>query len=184
VIGAMTAAVCLVTVALVVAAFGGFLGFLSVFPLAGLLAGGLVAVLYALDAAAETLAAFVGGVPVLGLFVLLLGVGLGWGGGYYLTATAAPDATANGTAADFDAAPDVRDALFDPERCEGTERRVCRLGLRGSEHDVAAGRFLDSHGVRCPYLHADPRAGGRVNQSVVAEHDGRLYRVTCVPFGD
>ena len=122
-------------------------------------------------------AAFVGGAPALALLLVLLAVGLGWGGGYDVVAEPAPDATAAN--ADFADAPQLRADLFAPGACENG---VCRLALRQYEHEAAAGRFLDDNGVRCP-LAAAPSADDR-GGSFVATHDGDRYRLTCEAYGD
>lgn len=122
-------------------------------------------------------AAFVGGAPALALLVVLLAVGLGWGGGYDVVAEPAPD-SAEATV-DFADAPDLRADLFGPGACEDG---ACRLPLRTYDREAAAGRFLDDNGVRCPLVNA-PGArdwGG----SFVATHDGDAYRVTCEAYGD
>jgi len=121
--------------------------------------------------------ALVGGVPALALLLVVLGVGLGWGGGYDVVAEPAPNATE--VDADFADAPELRAALFAAGACEDG---VCRLSLRQYEREAAVGRFLDDNGVRCP-LANDPGArdwGG----SFVAVHDGDRYRVTCETYGD
>jgi len=142
-----------------------------VLVVAGFLALGRV------DASRAGRAAFVGGVPALALLLVVLAVGLGWGGGYDVVAEPAPEA-ADATA-DFADAPELQADLFAPGACEGG---VCRLPLRTSEHEVAAGRFLDDNGVRCPLVNApDARDWGG---SFVATHDGDRYRVTCEAYGD
>lgn len=128
--------------------------------------------------------AFVGGIPVLILFLLAVGFGPGWGWGYVMTAQEVPASSVNGTAAaDFDDVPAVRDDLFVSGDCEtDTEgRRVCRLYLHGYEHERAAAQFMARHAVRCPYQNAQT-AGG--SNTFLARHDGQYYRVTCSPHGD
>lgn len=137
-----------------------------------------------------TVTAFVGGVPVLVLLLLLLGFGLGWGGGYDLVAREVPASAVNGSAeASFDGVPQLRDDLLTPsgdgtygycERDDG--RRTCRLPLRGYDHEARAARFLDRHGVRCPFLNGRSTHAGK--RSFVAEDDGTYYRVSCVAYGD
>lgn len=134
--------------------------------------------------------AFAGGIPVLVVLVLLLGFGLGWGGGYDVVAREVPASAVNGSAdATFDDVPRLRDDLLTPPEdnyayCERNDegRRTCRLPLRGYDHEARAARFLDRHGVRCPYRNARATPDG--NRSFVAEHDGTYYRVTCVAYGD
>lgn len=145
---------------------------------------------------------FAGGLPVLALLVLLLGVGLGWGGGYDVVATEVPAADVEGGAdATFADAPRLRDDLlassgdgggryssgddvrgYCAENAEG--RRACRLSLRGYEHEAAAARFLDDHGARCPYRLASPGRPASGNRSFVAADGGTYYRVTCQSYGD
>lgn len=130
------------------------------------------------------ISAFVGGIPVLVLFLLLVGFGLGWGWGYVMTAQEVPASSVTGTAAaDFDDVPEVRDDLFVSGDCETDtdDRRVCRLSLRGYEHERAAARFMARHGVRCPYQNI--QTAERSN-TFVARSDGQYYRVSCSPHGD
>jgi hypothetical protein len=140
----------------------------------------LVAVPYYLGTGVRPIATLAGGVPVFALLLLLLAVGLGWGGGYDLVAEERPGAT--GPAAEFEEAPAVRDDLFREANREGGdgEPATYRLPLRGYEGASSAARFLDSHGVRCPYLNANTGP----SDSFLAEHDGRYYRVSCVAYGD
>ncbi|MFB6301001.1 MAG: hypothetical protein ABEH65_12155 [Halobacteriales archaeon] len=135
---------------------------------------------------------FAGGVPVLIFSMLLLGFGLGWGGGYDVVATELPAATANGSAkADLAEAPTLRDALLTP--ADGTayaycetdgDRRTCRLSLRSYDHEADAVRFLNRHGVRCPYLNDPGSADTETNASFIAEDNGTYYRISCVAYGD
>jgi len=127
-------------------------------------------------------ASFLGGVPVVLLLVMLAGFGVGWGWGYVVVAEEVPASSVNGSAAEFDEAPQVRDALLEEGDCEtnGDGRRECRLSLRGYDHELTAVRFMARNGVRCPYQGS---SSGR-NDSFVAEHDGRYYRVSCSPHGD
>lgn len=126
--------------------------------------------------------AFVGGIPVLVLLLLAVGFGLGWGWGYVVTAQEVPAFSVNGTAVTFDEVPEVRDDLFVSGDCETDtdDRRVCRLYLRGYEHEAAA-RFLSRHGARCPYQNVQASGSGG---SFIARYDGRYYRVSCSPRGD
>lgn len=135
--------------------------------------------------------AFVGGVPVLVVLLLLLGFGLGWGGGYDVVATELPDSAVSGSAdASFEEAPELRDDLLAPSTddvyatCRETDegRRTCRLSLRGYEHEARTARFLDRHGVRCPLRGSS--VDETRNRSFVAEADGSYYRVRCVAYGD
>jgi hypothetical protein len=127
--------------------------------------------------------ALVGATPAVVLLLALAGFGLGWGWGYVVSAEAVPDSAVNGTAvADFDEVPDVRDDLFAADACEQrSEGRVCRLHLRGYEHERRAARFLARHGVRCPLANG---GGSFEAATFVAEHDGTLYRVGCHAHGD
>lgn len=121
--------------------------------------------------------AFVAGAPALALLLVLLAVGLGWGGGYDVVAEPAPDATE--VDADFADVSELQADLFGSGSCEDG---VCRLSLRQYEGEATAGRFLDDNGVRCPLVNA-PGArdwGG----SFVATHDGDRYRVRCEAYGD
>lgn len=129
--------------------------------------------------------AFVGGIPVVLLLLLATGFGLGWGWGYVVTAQEVPATSVNGTAASFDGVPEVRDDLFESGDCETDPdgRRVCRLFLRGYEHETATARFLARHGVRCPYQNA-PSTSADPERSFIARHDGTYYRVSCSPHGD
>ena len=58
---------------------------------------------------------------------------------------------------------------------------IASLSLREYDGESRAARFLDAHGVRCPYLNANT---GEKPGSFVAEHDGTHYRVTCEKYGD
>lgn len=126
--------------------------------------------------------AFTGGIPVLVLLLLVTGFGLGWGWGYIMTAQEVPPSAVNGTAiADFADVPEIREDLFAADCSTETEdRRVCRLYLRGYEHEVRAARFMARHGVRCPYQNAQSGP----SESFIARDDGSYYRVTCSPHGD
>lgn len=126
--------------------------------------------------------AFAGGIPVLILLLLLAGFGLGWGWGYTMTAQEVPASTVNeSTAADFDDVPQLRDDLFASDCTTGADgRRVCRLSLRGYEHETQAARFMARHGVRCPYQNAQSWQA----DSFIATYNGSYYRVTCSPHGD
>lgn len=133
---------------------------------------------------------FLGAAPVMVLLVLLLGVGLGWGGGYDLVAREVPEGEVQEPVATFEGYPQVREDLLSPDDgtgtyayCETTDRRrTCRLPLRGYDHAVAAARFLADNGVRCRFQGAtgpDDR-----NRSFLAVHEGTHYRVTCQSYGD
>lgn len=180
-LGGFAGLLALACAVVVAAAYVEVLGFVTLVPLVAAIVAGAFAGLRRLDAPVATHATLAGGLPILALALLLLGFGLGWGGGYYLTAEAVSQTAVNGTVADFDEVPEVRDDLFDS--CERFSAGVCRLQLRGYEHEERAARFLDRHGVRCPYRDA---AAGRRNEprAFYAVHDGTYYRVTCVPYGD
>lgn len=125
--------------------------------------------------------AFVGGIPVLVLLLLLAGFGLGWGWGYIMTAQEVPASAVNESVASFDDVPQLRDDLFDGDCSTGPDgRQVCRLYLRGYEHEARAARFMARHGVRCLYQNA------QTGQSdvFIARYNGTYYRVTCSPHGD
>lgn len=144
---------------------------------------GVPLIVYHLDGVrSRGLTAFAGGVPVLVVFLLLAGIGIGWGWGYTVTAEQVPAGSVDDAdVVSFDSAPEVRDDLFasDCER-DGNDTRVCRLQLRGYEHEAAAAGFLASHGVRCPYQNTPDRT----EDALVTRHDGDYYRVTCSPHGD
>lgn len=148
----------------------------------GVIAGGLL-LRYRYGVRSGGLLAFGGGVPVLFALLLLAGFGLGWGWGYVMTAQEVPESSVEGTAADFAEVPAVSEDLFGSYDCETDPdgRRVCRLHLRGYEHERTAARFMDRHGVRCPYQGA---GSSDRRDSFVAEHEGTYYRVTCDPHGD
>lgn len=160
-------------------AFAGRLGLPTVLVLFGTLLPAVAVALHLADVGAEPLAAFLGGLPVLALLLLLLGFGLGWGGGYDLVAEPV-DPTREPTA-DFAAIPEVRDDLFAPGNCD---EEGCRLSLRGYDREAAAARFLYRHGARCPFLNAPPGRDRPDPGSFVATHDGQPYRVACVAYGD
>jgi len=177
---------------------GALLGLVAVFlltSLAGLaafltallvLAAAVVAVpllfRYRYGVRSGAVAAFVGGIPVLVLLFLAAGFGIGWGWGYTVAAQEVPESAVDGTpSAAFEEVPQVRDDLFAGDcRTDTDDRRVCRLYLRGYEHEVAAARFMDRHGVRCPYQNAGSGSSG----AFLARHNGSYYRVTCSPHGD
>lgn len=150
-----------------------------------LLAVGLAAVpiaLHVADVRSGGTLAIAGGAPVALALLLVAGVGLGWGWGYVAVAQEVPASAANATeATDFAAAPGFAADLLDPANCEvdAAGRRVCRLELRGSPHEVSAARFMARHGVRCPYQ-------GRPGESAsfLARAQDRYYRVTCAAHGD
>lgn len=126
-------------------------------------------------------AAVVGGVPVLVALLLLAGVGVGWGWGFVMTAHEVPAAEAGGDVASFESAPEVRDDLLADRNCEtdADGDRRCLLQLRGYIRERQAARFLERHGVRCPF-----RGPGEDAGSFVAKHDGTFYRVSCSAHGD
>ncbi|MFB6295018.1 MAG: hypothetical protein ABEI97_04615 [Candidatus Nanohaloarchaea archaeon] len=99
-----------------------------------------------------------------------------------MTAQEIPTSAVNGSAtASFNDVPQVRDDLFAGDCSTGTnDRQVCRLYLRGYEHEAKAARFMARHGVRCPYQNAQT---GR-SDSFIATYNGSYYRVTCSPHGD
>lgn len=99
-----------------------------------------------------------------------------------MTAQEVPASTVNGTAtADFDAIPQIRDELFAGDCSTGTDdRRICRLYLRGYDHEVPAARVMARHGVRCPYQNADTGEA----DAFIAQYNGTYYRVSCSPHGD
>lgn len=152
----------------------------------GILAVGVVAVplllRYRYSVRSGGVTAFVGGIPVLVVLLLFAGFGLGWGWGYIMTAQAVPASTVDGTAAaDFDDVPQIRDDLFTSDCSTGTDgRRVCRMYLRGYEHEARVARFMARHGVRCPYQNLE---SGEPD-SFIATHNGTYYRVSCSPHGD
>jgi len=163
-----------------------FAALLGLFDLPGAFLGLVVAVvalgvvLHLIEPGIRTVATFAGGVPVFALLLVLLAVGLGWGGGYELVAEELPDG--DGDAVDFDEAPEVRDDLFRAVNREDEGGEVTyRLQLRGHEGASAAAWFLAGHGVRCPYINGN---AGAEPGSFVAEHDGTHYRVSCVTYGD
>ena len=125
--------------------------------------------------------AFVGGIPVIILLLFLAGFGIGWGWGYVVVAEEVPEASVDGSVADFDDVPEIRDDLFAGD-CETTTKghRECMLQLRGYEHERAAARFMARHGVRCPYQNT---YSGEAD-AFFAEHNGTYHRVTCSPHGD
>lgn len=132
---------------------------------------------------------FLGTAPVMVLLVLLLGVGLGWGGGADMVAREVPADAVDGPPATFEGYPQVRADLLSPDDtgtyayCETAGgQRTCRLGLRGYDHEAAAGRFLAEHGARCPFPGATATPAG--NRSFVAVANGTHYRITCQVYGD
>lgn len=170
--------------AFLAAALAGLVGFLTALAvLTAALVGVPAALRYRFGVRSGSLPAFVGGVPVLVLLLLLTGFGLGWGWGYVVTAREVPDGAVNGTATTLDDAPALERDLFAPGNCEtdAEGRQVCRLSLRGYEHETAAARFLARQGVRCPYQHTRPANEGG---AFVVRHDGSYFRVTCSPHGD
>lgn len=169
-------------IAFLVVAVAGLAAFLTVVLVLAIGFIGIPLVLrYHVGIRSGAVPAFVGGIPVIILLLLLAGFGLGWGWGYTMTAQEVPASTVNGPVADFDDVPEVRDELFAGD-CETTteDRQVCRMYLRGSDHEMAAAQFMAHHGVRCPYQNT---YSGE-EDAFVAEHDGTYYRVTCSPHGD
>jgi hypothetical protein len=134
--------------------------------------------LYRLGTDHRTVATFAGGVPVFALLLVLLAAVPG--GGYALVAeeTGVPDpADANGSLADFEAAPEVRDDLFGSATREGDDPITYGLSLREYDHGSSAARFLGENGVTCPYVSAN---ADEESETFVAEHDGTYYQVRCV----
>ena len=125
--------------------------------------------------------AFVGGIPVLAFVLLLAGIGLGWGWGYVVTAEEVTESGfGDAEVASMETVPQVREDLFTGDCSgDGNGGERCYLELRGYEHELAATRFLDRHGVRCPY-----RGTGHDPGSVLVRHDGTYYRVSCGSHGD
>lgn len=179
-LGAGIAAMVALLGAFLAAALAGLAAFLTALAA---FAGVPTALRYRFGVRSGGLPAFVGGIPVLVLLLLLAGFGLGWGWGYVVTAREVPAGAANGTATTFDDAPALERDLFAPGNCEtdAEGRQVCRLSLRGYEHEAAAARFLARQGVRCPYQNA--RSSDR-SGAFVARHDGSFFRITCSPHGD
>lgn len=121
--------------------------------------------------------AFVGGIPVVVLALLLAGFGIGWGWGYTMTAHEVPGRTVDDPVATFDDVPQVRADLFDDDfSTDADGDRVYRLELRGYEHVRQATLFMAQHGVRCPYSGA--------SASFIARYNNSFYRITCTPHGD
>jgi hypothetical protein len=181
--GFLAAAVALV-VAFAAAAVLDRLGFLTVVVAYALFAAAALAALRYSDAASASTAAFVGSLPVLALLLLLLGFGLGWGGGYDVVAEPVGPSAVDGPAADFEDEPAVREDLFSAAACDPADGGVCRLTLRGYEHERRAARVLARHGVRCPFVNAPRNPVYDPDASFVAERDDRYYRVTCEAYGD
>ncbi|MDY6817364.1 MAG: hypothetical protein SVG88_01790 [Halobacteriales archaeon] len=180
------------SVVFLIAAVLGVISLLTAVIVASLFIATVPFVLRHLDLWPDGAVVFSGGVPVLILSLLLLGFGLGWGGGYDIVATEIPATAVDGNAgADFATVPALRDALLasndgnDFAYCETDGgQRTCRLSLRGYDQEAKAARFLDRHGVRCPFLNAPGAADSGNNQSFVAEHNGTYYRVSCIAYGD
>ena len=165
-----------------VVALAGFAAFLTALIV---LAIGLVGVPFVLryreGVRSGGILAFVGGIPVIILLLLLAGFGLGWGWGYVVTAQEIPASSVDGSVADLDDAPQIRDDLLAGDCSTDTDgRRVCHMYLRGYEHEARAARYLARYGVRCPYQNA---TNGQ-RDAFVAEHEGTYYRITCSPHGD
>jgi hypothetical protein len=158
-------------------------GFLTVVLAYALLVVGALAGLRHFGASTGASATFVGGVPVLALLLVLLAFGLGWGGGYDVVAEPVPASSVDEPATTFEDAPDVREDLFSEAACD-PEDGVCRLPLRGYEHEAQAARALDRQGVRCPLVNAPASDRWDRDASFVAEHDGQHYRISCQAYGD
>lgn len=127
---------------------------------------------------------FVAGAPALALLLVLLAVGLGWGGGYDVVAEPVPASDVGDELTSFDDAPQLRADLFTEQGCDPADDGVCRLSLRGYEHEVAAARFLDDHGVRCPFVNDPTNPVYDRDASFVAEHGDDYYRLSCEAYGD
>jgi hypothetical protein len=158
-------------------------GLLIVLLVYVLLVVGSLAGLRHVGASTGASATFVGGVPVLALLLVVLAFGLGWGGGYDVVAEPVSASSVDEPATTFEDAPDVREDLFSEDACD-PEDGVCRLPLRGYEHEAQAARVLDSNGVRCPLVNAPASERWDRDASVVAEHDGQYYRIYCQAYGD
>ncbi|WP_336038184.1 hypothetical protein [Halobacterium yunchengense] len=178
------AVVALLAAVLLVSAYVGVVGLLTV--VVAYLAFGVAAVaaLAAADTAPATTAAFAGTAPVLAFLLVLLAVGLGWGGGYDVVAEPTTADSTDDPVADFDDAPRLAADLFAASACDPREDGVCRLSLRGYAGESAAARFLDDRGVRCPYVNAPAATRYDRDASFVAEHDGAYYRISCQAYGD
>ena len=165
---------------LVVSALLGLMGFLT-----PLVAAGVFVVAESLwlrrMAAWRPLATFLGGVPALAFLLLVMGVGLGWGGGYDLVAEPVSDPEGE-PVADFDAVPAIRDDLFGAAGYE--DDGTSRLPLRGYAHEARVARWLDRHGTRCRFLNTRPGQATDEGGSFLALHDGTVYRVSCQTYGD
>lgn len=168
--------VALLPCAVAVAALTGGSAFLALLVSLCVLGIGVPVGLWYAEFSAASIAAFVGTLPVLAFLVIALAFGLGWGGGYDVVAEEISGADADAVT-DFEDAPELRDDLFAPDACTTDGETVCRLPLRGYEHEARAARTLDSYGVRCP-------PGSSESESIVVEHDGANYRLRCVGYGD
>jgi len=182
-VGAAVAFAVLVA-ASVLAAFAGVLGFPTVAVIVALVAAAATAGLRRVGASRGATVTFAGSLPVLALLLVLLGVGLGWGGGYDVVAEPIDAGTVDGPVADFADAPAVRDDLFSAAACDPADGDTCRLSLRGYDHQQQAARVLAANGVRCPFVNAPRNPVYDPDASFVAVHDGQHYRVSCAAYGD
>jgi hypothetical protein len=138
-----------------------------------LVVAGMAVVLYRLEARLRTVATVLGGVPGFALPLFLLAVGLGWGGGYDLLAEELPGE--NGSAVDFEQAPEVRDDLFRAaNREDGDDAPVTyRLSLS------LTGSAMGSH---APHASSTPTASGvRISTRTPARSRGRSSPNTTGP---
>lgn len=182
--GIRIGAMCLLALPVV---FGGlvFLGLPAELSVLGVLTVGFLGLLLLLrfryGVRTGSVPAVLGAIPVVILFLLLAGFGIGWGWGYVMIAEGVPESQVSGPVADFDAVPTVRADLLGSGDCAGVDSgQRCRIQLREYPHAVAAVRFMDRHGIRCPAQ----RSGGGTSDAFYAEHDGAYYRVSCTPHGD
>ncbi|UHH24307.1 hypothetical protein [Halobacterium noricense] len=182
-VGATVAFAVLVVVS-VLAAFVDVLGFPTVAVAVALVAAAATAGLRRVGASRGATVTFAGSLPVLALLLVLLGVGLGWGGGYDVVAEPIDASAVDGPAADFADAPAVRDDLFSADACDPADDGTCRLSLRSYEHERQAARVLAANGVRCPFVNTPRNPVYDPDASFVAEHDDQYYRVTCEAYGD
>lgn len=171
-------------VALVAAGLLGVLGLPTVLVAVVAAVVAALAGFRALGASTGGTAAFAGSLPVLALLLFLLAFGLGWGGGYDAVAEPVDPSAVDGPVADFGDAPAVREDLFSAAACDPADDGVCRLTLRGYEHERRAARVLARHGVRCPFVNTPRNPVYDPTASFFAEHDDQYYRVTCEAYGD
>lgn len=140
--GGIAALVSLVLVFLLLSLVG-LAAFLTAILVLAVGLGGVPLVLrYWVGVRSGALPAFVGGIPVVVLFLLLARFGIGWG--YVVVAEEVPETPVNGSVADFSEIPEVRGDLFVDGNCETTADgdRRCLLQLRGYEHEGTATRFM------------------------------------------